>query len=517
VDRVHYPIMPRNAKTSKKLIPVSEPKVDITIDEPTSARRPRRRKRGNNKSLANRVAAIELGAERGGVRGAINLRDPSSYMSVVRQLGALPMSSAGRSFFWTAVHPPTAPSDQLGLPDAATTPKNTIRILTNFNLEWDTSYFDTAPTGVVQYDALLVSAPIPEVAAIIFLRPSGTTTWSNAHVVRRNALDHKEDVHNTFGGLTKEGFSATRITGHSTTCYFSGASVKDQGAITCAAFIPPLDIRDLTVSNKTQLTDPDIVQGVARRTLVTIPSDTEILSGSNPRAYIGSARNGLFTVGKFTSSLMGYAFKPSAAEGVIVFSGSGTGSQIANIPQSFLSIALSVGGVATEHKFDTYSAFKPQSPAIIGFGFTPGHQHAYVSDPSDQTWNVSIFEGLDVQSGFKVKDIVYMDAYVPISGTRAWENKPPPILDMRAIENVVVAHQEMPDGFPSAANDFMDFMRSIGRGLSKGLSAVSGVFGPILSAIPNPIAKAIGIGLPAVSGLLNNLTQDRVPSEIPLD
>lgn len=514
---VHFITIMPNKNGKNKTTPKQ---VDITINESPTPPKGQNSSQNSTNGGSSKRNQNKVTQQRGG-RGVRNpgvIRDPSSYMSVVRALGSLPMSSAGRAAFWSAVHPPTAPSDQLGLPDAATTPRNICRVATNWNLQWDPSYFDTPPpTTVTQFDALVITPPIPEVAAIVMLRASGDTAWSNAHVFRRNAMDHITPANNTFGGLRSEGFSTVRITGHSSTFYFNGASIRDEGSITCAAFIPQLDVRDFTVSSKDIITNADVLVDSARRTLVTVPSDTETLTGTNPRSYIGAARNGLFTISKFTASLMGYPFKEAANEVVINNSGSGTGSLKYQIPASFLALNLSINGVATPHTFDTFSHFTTVSPAIAEPGFPSQALHAFVSDPSDMTWNVAIFEKIDVQSGFKVKDIVNFDAYVPLNSTRGWDSKAPPILDMRALEYIVVAHQEMPDGFPSAANDFMDFLKSIGRGVAKGFSAVSGVLGPLISSIPHPLAKVIGMGIPAVGGLLGSLTADRQPSEIPLD
>lgn len=518
-----------------------------------SGARPSRSRRNQNNKLVNYDGSAALlgqaqdNAMFGSTGAGLQMQPAVSsgvQEAVADIIGTTP---EGRAWAIAALHPCGAGEvtarnvgTVMGMCDTMTSSVATPTYRAETHVTYSPALFVEPPTAPTTYGIDIIIPPIPEVDFCYRLIDDSTNAKTQWIVVRQPDFDLPSPVTYPVGGgngytestvftcMNNVGYGKVRriATGH--TIELDAAGLNNQGRVVVGQMEGqwnwlPLTSGSIVSTSKPFVTDvgpPAVIDyaltSVAARSspdvngvwYLRVPTDPSVVTANCPNAYQGLAKHGAYVVSKFTSPLLGYAFKRTGQEGVFKTSQSESAATKPYLPASSFAIGDSAGGeaLAMANQFwnldstaRQWSAFGNKATPInddAGFELAQGLFHPGVSEPSDMMTAVVMFRNLPAggsmgtTASLRVKSRNFLEAISNGSNPAvAPYIHPPAPFDFPALNSVIIAGKKLGDAYPASAN------------------SLGSIFGKIWGAIKNvvkPISKVVGgIGLPMVSPIAN--------------
>lgn len=399
----------------------------------------------------------------------------SEYHKALMEDSRMGTTEEGRAWALKAVHPPSSPNQAYaGLPDYSTTARLIPSYRTKKEIGYDGNMWATPPDPLPStYSIQIICPDIPEIAFMyrLFNESKPSDGWSRLRVVRTSLFDNYSDPNYTlFQPLGGVGISKSRVVASSITGEFIASSLVNQGVLYVGQIVPFSHIEtSANVANNLPVTSEVLQTATSPFFQVFLPESETQLIQVCPKFYTGRAKDGFFCPAKFTSSLMSLPFVDTSLAGVSVISPAG-GDRYWSAEGILVTTfsdppPLDNAPPPTPYTPDSASTTPGgQDNWINGLG--AGELHGHVSwNETSMTWPVIFAKGLagpgaNSSSSFSVSCYKSLDCFVPNNGQLAAFTHDPPMWDEVAIKYVASMHQMMPDGYPSVANGFFDWVRN---------------------------------------------------------
>jgi len=432
-------------------------------------------------------------------------------------------------------------SDVVGIPDTSTAPVATPTYRGEYEIVYDKTLFNTAPSTPTTYTVQIIIPPIPEIEFMYRIRDDNSGVWSRVRVMRTpgyqiTAATATASAHGTT--LRTIGYSKSRIVSKGVNIELNAADIANQGRIVSGQIDGNLSSFDHDTSavhseGSTTFTAGALV-GLAASTRViayVVPDTPQYLVSVSPDCYQCEAKDGCYVPLHFDGPLQGYEFKQTNGGSTrpLATIGSNSTSLIdvtAEIPSSLLAVRFSDAPVESaiastnqaQFAADSYYNIFPSAQANVAgttrnmAGIQNGEEYTpAVSDPSDMLTSVTFFSGLVVGSGgsatatgatLRVKTRMTFEGISYGSPSIAPFVHPPAMYDDDAIQKVVKLMQMQPPAYPSRYNGWGDVFGKIWTGIKN-------IGRPLLAAaefIPGigTAAKYARAGIDLADSMLDN-------------
>lgn len=424
--------------------------------------------------------------------------------------------------------------------------------------------FPDEPAAATTYGIDIIVPPIPEIDFMYRLIDDANNVRTGWIVVRLPDFDLPDyqqtgtyfdryyDERTTYTTMSSVGYGKIRQIGVGHTFELDAAGLNDQGRVVVGQMegqwtqvsltSPHIDV---TTGKFLTSTDPvatgDAVTSLkaygadatSNVWLLEVPTDPATVVSNCPNAYQGLAKHGAYVVQKFTSPLLGYAFKRTGSP-----TNFGTAEYVPPIspgpnvlpylPSTGLAVDTSDGAASHLYKADDFYIFsKDSSPnrtkqcSAFGDGLFPLAEptkgatvdnavpmrkvHPGISEPSDMMVSSVMFRNLPaggtngITSSLRIKSRNYYEAIS--NGTNAAVAPyihPPAQFDFQALNSVIIAGKQLADGYPASANSLSGILRDVWGALKQYVKPLAHTLGeldiPFASGFGRMIDKGIGYG-----------------------
>ena len=416
------------------------------------------------------------------------------------------------------------------------------------------------------YGIDIIVPPIPEIDFCYRLLDDSTGQKSGWIVVRlpdfslpppveygQNEDDPPTKYHGYVGGdvpnrtsittMQSVGYGKVRQIAVGHTFELDAAGLNDQGRVIVGQMEGqwrqmPLSIPRIDYSTSSFVTDAanntkgeavTKVEGVGPESssnvwFLDIQTDPGIITASCPNAYQGLAKHGAYVVQKFTSPLLGYAFKRTGS-GEVLLTGEFDGKIPLTDPQNGAPFMPYTGFAidtkersGTLRESDAFWSLDPKSSLWSAFGnagmpisaeasladvksggkLTQYHIHPGVSEPSDMMTAVIMFRNLPaggssgVTSSVRVKSRNYYEAISNgLNPAVAPYVHPPAQFDFQALNSVIIAGKQLADAYPASANSMSTILAHVWQAIRDYVKPVAGAIGGLNLPIASGVARLI--------------------------
>lgn len=402
---------------------------------------------------------------------------------------------AGRAWLDKYLHPPgVQKSAYAGTPDNNMSPITTLNFDTIDNISTSVKYKDKVYNVS---DMFFLQTTGARVVAYIFVRhPAMATGDWILHPQTPAIVNDSYDFVSNWGSDV----SLSRMAYKSCTYYLNATAFNDQGTVTiaqtrpsCFVFqtahlpsdsdtaVPPESFTSIPVRRdlsdydyNAQILDIGDVSG-AGYSGAFVPSTATQVQQSNPRAVTHMAKLGAFVPQHWSQPTNRFYATPDQ----------GNGSKF-DLVQNFIRFITEDG---SEHTLRLYSKMGPDGDSPV----TPTLHNCADTNWSDFTISYVYFSGLSA-----VDNLLVSNAYITVKSMYGIEVQPhvkssfvffqnnPPIPDDRAIHMAAAIIHQVPDGYPSSANDFGSILSLVTSFAPKVINWLSNAF----SANAKPAAAA---------------------------
>jgi len=432
-------------------------------------------------------------------------------------------------------------SDVVGIPDTSTAPVATPTYRGEYEIVFDKTLFNTAPTSPTTFSVQIVIPPIPEIELMYRIRDDNSGQWSRVQVLRTPGyqLTASEPTVPAHGPTLRTiGYSKSRIVSKGINIELNAAAIANQGRIVSGQIDGNLTCFDHDTSAVGAAGAPPVATalrglGASSRIIAyVVPDSPQYLVSVSPDCYQCEAKDGCYVPLHFDGPLQGYEFKQtnggnSRSEATLAPNASGTEIAVtAVVPSSLLALRFSDAPVenaiatagqaqfAAESYYNNYPLSYNNSDNIHRnmAGIQNGEEYTpAVSDPSDMLTSVTFFSGLVVGGGgsatasgatLRLKTRMTFEGISYGSPSIAPFVHPPAMYDDDAIQKVVKLMQMQPPAYPSRYNGWGDVFGKIWTGIKN-------IGRPLLAAaefIPGigTAAKYARAGIDLADSMLDN-------------
>lgn len=467
---------------------------------------------------------------------------------LAKDVGSTP---SGRAWAMCALHPcgkgeVVSPllGDLAGMPDTMTGAVVTPAYPGETYITFDTTLFPTPPddpSGSWGID--IVIPPVPEIDYLYRIRYDATSLVSNWRVVRVANFDNPEaavgaelDLRGTT--FATVGYGRVRCIAAGHTIELDAPTVSNQGRVVATQVsgqwsdlylasprivstfgAAVVDVGPPAVTDQFVVNVDALVPSYGPKIqLLSVTTDPSELVAACPSAYQGLAKDGVYTVTKFQSPLLGYPFANTGDDGVIAvdkpLDGPGP-TAVAAMPQTGFcinsagySVREPIVTVCDNYVTDSrlggagpgvYAVPMSLDSAIGTYSDALTKIHPFVSMRSDMQVGIVTFRNLALNSAVgstanvRIKSRAYFECIPQAQNpaTTPFTHSPAPY-DRKALDAVIVVGKQLADGYPASYNSLSQIMSVIGDALGTAgrhvVNAVGNMDIPLLSGITKELA-----------------------------
>lgn len=480
--------------------------------------------------------------------------------AVAQIVGSTP---EGRAWAFAALHPCGAGEVVTrnvgvvnGMCDTMTSAVATPVYRSETHISYSQTMFENKPESPTTYGVDIIIPPIPEIDFCYRLLDDSTNTKTAWVVVRLPDFQLPEPSNydsgyagynetTTFTTMASVGYGKCRQIGVGHTIDLDAAGLNNQGRIVVGQMegqwrwtplAPPrVDTQKADFVTDSTTTPPTKAKAVTEvEALGTdmscgvwcleIPTTPATIVSNCPNAYQGTAKEGAYIVSKFTSPLLGYAFKRTGSPGVFR-SGADEDHAEGLIVEPYMPVtAFSIDtsekkntDLTTADSFFSLNGRVPQWSAfgngelpIAGFSkrataLAQYTLHPGISEPSDMMVGVAMIRNIPaggsngITASLRIKSRNYYECIS--NGTNAAVAPyvhPPAQFDFQALNSVIIAGKQLADGYPASANSFSTILSNVWGALKQYVRPIANTIGgldiPVASGIARMLDKGVGYG-----------------------
>jgi len=427
-----------------------------------------------------------------------------------RNLGG---TEEGRMWCLKALHPADPTVSGVGIPDQSSLPT----VMMNFKSTYQIA--TTATTGLWSFTFQGLPHPIGFGAAVI-----NSNTQSN---VAAEFLNTQVDgtTHAAKVAAWVNDFKAWRLTYYSVTMICDAPMIANQGTIVCCN--APVRLVKHVAESNVSITDIDLGQGIP--TVYTMKSsDMPDFNDAQtmPNAYMGKSVDGIYCPMPLTPSSQkwmsygDYMYMGSDlnnVQGGSVYLDEGilipwciSGPRRKGMPKE-MKYAPKISQFEEKKSSDKDSPIKYNHGAGGTYPFLSlmpimcdDDENSYwyggfIGDLTvkmcNGTWVNIAAQGLAPTTSYTVVVRAGFECQVAPGTMYTPQQRISPLFDPLALESYAIIRSSLKDAYPASYNDLGKLWTLI--------KEAANVVAPILMGIPNPIAKGIGVAIPAATGLVD--------------